>query len=89
MFVFILLRVGCDIYAYFLNGIGMLKVQMWLAVVQALMNIPFSVALGNLYGLSGVIYGSIVTLSICAVVLPWCTYRYLKSKKSSRQNVVI
>lgn len=89
MFVFILLRVGCDVYAYFLNGIGMLKVQMWLAIVQALMNIPLSVTLGKMYGLSGVIYGSVATLSISAVVLPWCTYRYLKSKKSSSQQVVV
>lgn len=82
MLVFILLRVWCDIYAYFLNGVGMLRVQMWLAVLQAIINIPLSVTLGNMYGVSGVIYGSVVTLSISAGLLPLCAYRYLKVKNA-------
>ncbi|MFA7942779.1 lipopolysaccharide biosynthesis protein [Pseudomonas brenneri] len=78
MFIFILLRVWSDIYAYFLNGVGMLKVQMWLAVFQAIINIPLSVTLGKMYGVSGVVYGSVATLSVSAILLPICAYHYLK-----------
>lgn len=82
MSVFVLLRVWSDIYAYFLNGVGLLKVQMWLAVVQAVINIPLSVTIGHIYGVPGVIYGSILTLSLSAVLLPICVGRYFKSIKS-------
>lgn len=79
MSVFVLLRGWSDIYAYFLNGVGILKVQMWLAVVQAAINVPLSVALGRVYGMPGVIYGSVLTLSLSAVLLPICVYWYLNS----------
>ncbi|RMT93773.1 hypothetical protein ALP39_200205 [Pseudomonas marginalis pv. marginalis] len=81
MAVFVMLRVWCDIYAYFLNGVGVLKVQMWLAVVQALVNIPLSVMLGRMYGVPGVIYGSAITLSFSAILLPVSVFWYFKSKR--------
>lgn len=62
-----------------MNGVGILKVQMWLAVVQAIINVPLSVALGRVYGMPGVIYGSVLTLSLSAVLLPICVYWYLNS----------
>ncbi len=79
MSVFVLLRVWSDIYAYFLNGVGVLKVQMWLAVVQAVINIPLSVTIARIYGVPGVIYGSILTVSLSAILLPICVYWYFKS----------
>lgn len=82
MSIFVLVRVWSDIYAYFLNGVGVLKVQMWLAVVQAVINIPLSVAVAKIYGVSGVIYGSTLTLSLSAILLPLCVYWYLKNKKN-------
>lgn len=77
MLIFVLLRVWTDVYAYFLNGVGVLKLQMWLAVIQAVINIPLSVALGRVYGMPGVVYGSVLTLSLSAILLPICVYWYL------------
>ncbi len=80
MLVFILLRVWTDIYAYFLNGVGVMKVQVWLAVLQAIINVPLSVYLGREFGVVGVVYGSILTLSLSGVLLPMSVFWYFKKQ---------
>lgn len=70
VFAFVLLRIWCDIYAYFLNGTGMIRVQMWLAVAQCLMNVPLAIWLGKSYGPEGVIWASFLTLSLSGLLLP-------------------
>ena len=76
--VFIIVRVWCDIYAYFLNGISKIKVQMYLAVVQAIINLPISICLGRKFGVEGVLLGSLISLSLSALVLPLYSHFLIK-----------
>lgn len=78
MLCLVVVRVWTDIYAYFLNGVGVLKIQMWIAIVQALVNIPLSVAMGYKFGLIGVVYGSIATLLVSVVLLPITVFMYMR-----------
>jgi len=77
MLVFTVLRVWCDLYAYLLNGVGAIKFQMWLAVVQAVVNVPLSIYLGGIYGVSGVVFATSATLCLSAIGLPVSAYLYL------------
>ena len=79
MCLFFVVRVWCDIYAYFLNGISKVKIQMYLAIIQAMVNLPISIFLGKEFGVVGVIAGSLITLSLSAFILPIYTY-YLIGK---------
>jgi O-antigen/teichoic acid export membrane protein len=69
-FVYAVVRVWCDIYSHFLNGISRIKVQMWIAVVQVVINVPLSIYLGGLFGLQGVVYATVFSLLLSAVGLP-------------------
>lgn len=80
MAVFVVVRTWCDLYAHFLNGAGAIRVQMYIAVIQAVINIPLSIYLGSLFGVSGVLTASIVSLSLSAVGLPLHTRAYLRAR---------
>ncbi|MGO0307340.1 lipopolysaccharide biosynthesis protein [Endozoicomonas acroporae] len=77
--VFIIVRLWCDIYAYFLNGISKIKVQMYLAVIQATINLPISICLGRKFGVEGVLLGSLISLSLSALVLPLYSHFLIKN----------
>jgi O-antigen/teichoic acid export membrane protein len=80
MGVYTILFAWNNIYAYFVNGVGRIKPQMYSSILAALMNIPISVYFATHLGLgvSGVILGSIVSLSLFAFVGPVQTYYILR-----------
>ena len=78
---FVIVRVYGIIYMYFLNGIGKIKLQMWLYVLGAIINIPLSIYFVKYLdlGSSGVILGTTVSILIMSLVLPIQTYKILKT----------
>lgn len=81
MGLFAFVRAWNDIYAVLLNGLGQINLQMKIAVVQSLMNIPLSIFLGKFIGVSGVLLATVISLSIFAVAGPLQTYRLLQEEK--------
>lgn len=69
-------------YAYFLNGISNLKMQLYSCVIGASVNIPISIFLAKNIGLgsTGVALGSVISLSLFAVGGPLRTIYVLKSE---------
>ena len=85
MGIFVIVRVYGSIYMFFLNGIGKIKLQLWLYVFGALINIPISyyfVKTLNL-GSSGVILGTIVCILGMTIALPIQTYKILNRNEPS------
>ena len=84
MGIFVVISTWSNIYAYFVNGIGKIKPQMYSAILGALINIPLSVYFAKFLdmGISGVILGTIVSLSLFAIIGPLQTYFVLKPNKS-------
>lgn len=72
MGIYVLIRVFPVIYMFFLNGIGKIKLQMWLYVFGAIINIPLSVFFIKYMnmGISGVIIGTILSILATAILLP-------------------
>ena len=83
MTLFVLIKIYGDIYLTFLNGIGVIKLQMWLFVLAALINIPLSVLLVKYFnlGTSGVIFATCISLLILTITMPIQAYLILKNKK--------
>jgi O-antigen/teichoic acid export membrane protein len=56
--------------ASFLNGVGFIKVQAICGVFMALTNIGMSIYLTRHIGISGVVYGSILS-QLCCIFIPY------------------
>lgn len=61
-----------NIYAMICNGIGIIKLQTYLSITEMILNIPLSIffAITLDMGVSGIVFGTIVSLLAGTVVLP-------------------
>lgn len=83
MSLFVIIKIYGDIYLTFLNGIGVIRLQMWLFILAALINIPLSVLLVKYFniGTTGVILATCISLLILTIAMPIQAYLILKNKK--------
>jgi len=86
MGIYTVVFVWNNIYAYFANGLGKIRPQLYCSIIGGVVNIPLSVYFARNLGLgsSGVILGTIVSLSIFAVVGPLQTHRIIQTEVSRR-----
>jgi Na+-driven multidrug efflux pump len=56
----------------FVNGIGIVNIQLYTSVIAMLLNIPLSIIFVKYFslGLSGIVMATIVSLSLAAIALP-------------------
>jgi len=78
---FVIISIWNNIYTFFINGIGQIKPQMYLAAFGAIINIPLSVYFTKYlgFGSSGVILGTVISLSFSSFVIPIHVYFILKN----------
>lgn len=70
--LFVVVTSWNNIFATFLNGVGELKLQYYLAAFAAVLNIPLSIGLARLteLGVSSIVIGSVVSQLLAAIFLP-------------------
>jgi O-antigen/teichoic acid export membrane protein len=81
MALYVVVSSWCQIFSYFLNGVGaVINIQVFLSIFGALINIPLSIFLARdmQMGSSGVILGTVLSLSIFAIVGPILTLRIIR-----------
>ena len=86
MGLFVIISVWSNVFSYFVNAIGALRVQTITAIIAAMINIPLSIYFAkNLQmGLSGIMLGTISSLSIFSVCGAIQVYLIIiKNKKTS------
>jgi len=71
----IVVNIGAYIYSIFLNGVGIIKIQLLLSVVEMIVFIPLAIILGKKIGLPGVI---LATALVNVVNLGFFTVQYRK-----------
>jgi len=59
-----------SIYSQFLNGVGKVKLQLYLAVIGSIINIPLAIFLGKTLGIYGVVLSTTIISIVSAVVTP-------------------
>lgn len=81
MGLYVVISSWSQIYAYFLNGIGEVNLQVYSSIFAAAINIPVSVYFAHNMemGSAGVILGTVASLSIFAVIGPLQTLHILRS----------
>lgn len=72
MGLYVIMSSWNNIYAFFINGVGKIKLQMYYGVLAMLMNIPVSIFFAKSLnmGSTGVILGTCVSLSLGSVLGP-------------------
>ena len=84
MSIFVLIRVYGTIYMVFLNSIGKVKLQLWLYIFGAIINIPLSILFVKHFnlGISGVILGTIFSIFSMTFLLPIQAFKILKKNET-------
>ena len=82
MSFFALLMTFNMIYVYFINGIGKIRLQLWLGVISIIINIPLSIFFSQTLelGLSGIILATCVSLLLQAILYPIQYYKIINNK---------
>ena len=68
--IYVLLSIWCNNYSYIMNGMGEIDLQVKLAILQGILNIPISVYLAKYFGVAGVVMGTNICMAIPAVLFP-------------------
>jgi len=69
------------IFSFFLNGVGKVKLQMYLGISAAILNIPLALILGRWMGIAGVILANVILTLLQVWVYP-IQYRKLIAQKA-------
>jgi O-antigen/teichoic acid export membrane protein len=79
MGLFVVIAAWNNIFAYLLNGIGKIDVQLYTALIAMLINIPLAILLTKYFGfgIEGVVLGTCASLSIFALAGPIQVYAIL------------
>lgn len=82
MGLFILISTWNNIFAFFLNGIGKIRLQLYSAVLAMIINIPIAIFLTKYmgFGVEGVVLATCASLSLFAVIGPFEAYFVLRNK---------
>jgi Na+-driven multidrug efflux pump len=72
MALFAIISTFNNIFAYFVNGVGLIRLQMYCGIIGMLINIPISIFFAkNLnMGSSGVILGTIFSIFLGSILIP-------------------
>lgn len=70
--VYALLLSWTGMFAQFLNGVGKIKIQLYISFFQCITNIPLAIVLAKYFelGITGVILATNINLLIAAIILP-------------------
>jgi O-antigen/teichoic acid export membrane protein len=75
MAFYVIINGWSGIFSHFLNGVGKIKMQLYYAVIGAVLNIPLAIVLGKWLGITGVI------LATCLIAIPSAIISPIQYKK--------
>ncbi|HMN17964.1 MAG: oligosaccharide flippase family protein [Ignavibacteriales bacterium] len=86
--IFVIIANWNNIFAYFINGVGKIRIALYYSIFTALINIPLSILLAKQFGLgiSGVILATNICLIIASVWSPIQYYKIINNKASGIWN---
>jgi O-antigen/teichoic acid export membrane protein len=73
--IYVIIVNWCSIYVYFLNGIGKIKLQLYISVVIIFVYIPISILMGRIFGITGIV------IALCITSLPSAIFVYIQFNK--------
>lgn len=86
MSVYVVVYVWQTIHVFLLNGIGKIKLQLYLVVFTSLINIPLAIFLGNKFGLAGIIITSSILFTFMGILFSIQTRKILNNTAKNIWN---
>jgi O-antigen/teichoic acid export membrane protein len=68
--IWILLNTWNSIFSHFLNGVSKIRLQLYIGVISAILNIPLAIYLGKMLGINGVFIANILVVLIGTIIYP-------------------
>lgn len=84
--IYVIILIWNTLYASLLNGMGKIKLQLYLSIIGILANIPLAIFLGSKFGIEGVVMSAILLNLISAVYSPIQVTRLLNQKAKGIWN---
>jgi O-antigen/teichoic acid export membrane protein len=70
------------VFIYYLNGVGVLRLQVYLVLISGLLNVPLAIFLARRFGITGVTLSTTILCVICGII-EITQYRRLISQKAT------
>lgn len=80
MAVYVIINTWCGIFSNFLNGVGKIKLQLYISIIGSIINIPLAILLGKKIGVSGVILSTVILGLISAIMSPVQYHKIITNK---------
>jgi len=69
-----------NIYAYFVNGVGKIRLQLYVAIITSILFIPLAIYLSKLYDINGIVIAMCVILFLSGSFYPFQYYKIINNK---------
>jgi O-antigen/teichoic acid export membrane protein len=86
MSTYVIVSMWQTIHVFLLNGIGKIKLQLYLVVFSSLINIPLAIFLGGKIGLVGIILTSTLLFTFMGIVFSIQTKKIINNKATKIWN---
>lgn len=86
MCLYVIVAIWQTMHVFFLNGIGKIKLQLYLVTSTAIINIPLAILLGKWFGLVGITMTSTLIFGIMGIVFSIQTHKILNKTAKNIWN---
>jgi len=77
---YVIINAWNGIYSQFVNGVGKIKLQLYIALASTLINIPLAIYLGRHVGIYGVVLSTTIISIMGAIASPIQYYKIINNK---------
>ena len=82
----VVLNAWNSIFSHFLNGVGKIRLQLYLGITAALLNVPLAIFLGNRIGIEGVLLANLIVKAIGVWLYPLQFYKLINNNAKGIWN---
>jgi O-antigen/teichoic acid export membrane protein len=86
MAIYVIINGWCGIFSQFLNGVGKIKLQLYIGILGAVINIPLAIFLGKNLGIYGVLLSTVFLSAVSAFSSPIQYMKIINSKATGIWN---
>lgn len=86
MCLYVVVAIWQTMHVFFLNGIGKIKLQLYMVTATALLNIPLAILLGKWFGLVGITMTSTLIFGVMGIVFSIQTHKLLNKTAKNIWN---
>jgi O-antigen/teichoic acid export membrane protein len=84
--IWIIINAWNSIFGHFLNGVGKIKLQLYLGIGAAIANVPLAIILGKSFGIEGVLIANIMVLLVGVYIFPMQYKKIINNRASGIWN---